>query len=368
MRRGVVFRHCARPGDNSLSKVTIADVAHRAGVSAGTVSHVLSGEAKVSQRLRDRVMHAIEDMGYVPNYYAQGLRKATSKVVGLCLPHTVTSYVAGLSATLDELTTASGYGLLNVASREVPQTELARVQQLLQFRVAGILLFPNSSPDGARDFLFERKFPVVLLDRSNDDMRFDQVVLNNRLAMRQVVLDLFNLGHRSFLVVCRSRKNLTTKHRIEGFTLAQEMVGETIQLNFVEFHDNEDELRDKLVAEYGRKSAPTAIISSSSQQTALTISILRGIDIEFPRDVSLVTFDDAEWSKLVTPPLSVIRQPTRRVAEEAWALLQRRLDDPDAPLKQIELEAEVELRGSVGPAPYKAGTGGAKRLKSAKQA
>src|SRR5665213_2272085 len=93
------------------STVRIKDVAQRARVSSGTVSHVLTGHTRVSETLRARVQKAIEALGYVPNFHAQGLRYSHSRVVGICLPHASTAYLNTLSETLEEIASSAGYGV-----------------------------------------------------------------------------------------------------------------------------------------------------------------------------------------------------------------------------------------------------------------
>ena len=118
-------------------KATIADVADAAGVSVGTVSHVLSGRVKVSEKTLEKVARAIKELDYIPNVHAQGLRQSQSFIIGLCLPHSLNSFMSVLSQTLEEISTGAGYSIMHVYSRQHPETELRRIKELLRFRVHG---------------------------------------------------------------------------------------------------------------------------------------------------------------------------------------------------------------------------------------
>src|SRR5690348_5258804 len=173
-----------------ISKARISDVARRARVSVGTVSHVLTGSANVSAMRRDRVLKAIEALGYVPNFHAQGLRRTLSRVVGMCFPHASTAYLNALSQTLEEIASRDGYGVMQVFSRHDPATELDRIKELIRYRVDGLILMPSTAPKPALDFVYGKGVPLVIVDRPIEDARFDEVMLDNRKAMRELASQL----------------------------------------------------------------------------------------------------------------------------------------------------------------------------------
>ena len=183
------------------SKPTIHDVAKRAKVSVGTVSHVLSGQIPVSGERQDRVKRAIAQLGYVPNFHAQGLRRGLSSVVGICFPHVSTAYLNVLAATLEDIALREGFGIMHVFSRHDPATEFSRVRDLLRYQVDGLILFPSSTPDATLDLAHDNATPLVLVDRPIPDRRFDQVILDNRKTIREAAKRLIALGHRRLLFV-----------------------------------------------------------------------------------------------------------------------------------------------------------------------
>jgi LacI family transcriptional regulator len=330
-------------------KARISDVARRARVSVGTVSHVLTGSANVSAARRARVERAIEDLGYVPNFHAQGLRRSLSRIVGICFPHVSTAYLNELSETFEEVASRDGYGVMHVFSRHDPATELDRIKELIRYRVDGLILFPSGAPGKALDFAHRKSVPLVVVDRPTQDARFDHVILDNRKAIREVAQRLIELDHARLLFVFRSRSRLVTQHRLHGLEAARRQAAKPVEILPLEFQNDERFLRDELARILRAPGAPTAIITSNSHQAALVLGFLRDLCIRCPDDVSVISFDDSEWSNLVTPRLSVIRQPAMAMAEAAWDLLMQRVNGVERAVRIVALEAAIDLRESIAP-------------------
>jgi LacI family transcriptional regulator len=329
------------------AKVTIADVANSARVSVGTVSHVLSGKVKVREKTLERVNRAIKELGFTPNVHAQGLRQASSLIIGLCLPHLVNSFMSALSQTLEDISTKSGYSLMHVYSRQDPETELRRIKELMRFRIDGLIFHPSNTPRSTLDYVHDLGIPVVLIDSANIDTRFDRVVLDNQSNMRRAVERLIQLGHRRVLFVCQWEHVGVTQSRLRGLKAAQQEAAVPVAIHQISFGDNEASLGVKLAMELNRASPPTAIIASNSSQAALVIRILRDLPGQYPEKVSLLAFDDPEWSTLVTPQLSVIRQPAAESGEMAWDLMMRRILGGTEKPRKVVLEADIRMRDSV---------------------
>jgi LacI family transcriptional regulator len=344
-RNGYGVMHVFTRHEPATELDRIKDVARQARVSVGTVSHVLSGRIQVSPPLRARVQKAIDALGYVPNFHAQRLRHSLSRVLGICLPHTSTAYLNALSATFEETASRNGYGVMHVFSRHDPATELDRIKELIHYRVDGLILLPSPAPGEALEFAARKEVPLVIIDRPTPDRRFDQVILDNRAAMRGVAERLIGLGHTRILFVCRSRSRLVTQHRLDGLADARKRHG--VETECIEFRNDDAFLRDELARVLRRKRAPTAVVVSNSHQASLLLHFVAELGIVCPDELSVVAFDDPEWSTLVRPTLSVVRQPAVAMVEAAWDLLMQRVNRVPGPVRTVALEATIEFRASV---------------------
>ena len=335
---------------SNADRVRLQDVARRARVSAGTVSHVLTGHAQVSDALRQRVQNAIDALGYVPNFHAQGLRRSLSRMIGLCMPLASTAYMSSLSETLEDIASGAGYHVMHVFSRHDPATELDRIKDLVRYRADGLVLMPSVNPAPTLDWVAQKGVPLVLVDRPIDDSRFDQVTLDNRASMREVATRLIALGHRRIAFICHSRSRLVTRHRIEALAAGCAATPACLY-DVLEFQDDPDFLRDELARVLAQRPTPTAIVTSNSHHASVVLGILAASGTRVPEDVSMVTFDDPEWAMLTRPQLSVVRQPARAIARAAWDLLLQRINGIAGPPRTVSLEATIEFRRSVA-APH----------------
>jgi LacI family transcriptional regulator len=329
-------------------KLTIHDVAARAGVSSGTVSNVINGSREVSEARREKVVRAIQELGYLPNGLAQGLRRSRSRVVGLCVPDSASSYFAALIDTVEDIAADQGYEVMQVLSRHSSGVEQNRVRALLSHRIAGLLMIPGLEPKTTFDLIAGTSTPAVILDRLWEDDRFDYVTIDNRAAMRDVVKALVHRGHRRLVYVVSYPGLITTRQRIETFEQTAREVAIPVTTQILQHGESEPVLAERLADTLTGADPPTAIIASNSVVTLWTMRTLKSLGIRCPTQVSVISFDEPEWADLIEPSLSIVRQPTAEVARTGWSLLMSRIIDRNTPRKHIEMKAELIVRGSVG--------------------
>ncbi len=335
---------------------TILDVAERAGVSVGTVSNVLNAPASVSEARRVRVLQAIDTLGYSQNLLAHGLRKRRSNMVGLCVPHTSNAYFSALVNAFEEVGSDRGFELLQVLSRRDSSHELDRVSALLKYKIGGLILIPGLNSEQTFQLIQRSGTPVVVVDRVVRNERVDLVSFDNRGAMAEAAGRLIALGHRRLLFIVRQKGLLVAQRRIAGLDDAAAASPHKVAVEIFECEHDEEALTRHVAATFrmpgGRMpEAPTAIVASNSTLAAMTIRALNAHGIACPAQVSLLAFGEPEWADLVTPRLSVVRQPTDLMARRAWEFLIRRMDDKADGIQREEMKAEVILRGSVAAPP-----------------
>jgi LacI family transcriptional regulator len=332
---------------------TITDVARLAGVAVGTVSNVLNGTVPVGGDRRERVLAAVAQLGYRPNMLAQGLRRRRSPVVGICVPRTSVAYFAALVEAFEEIASDGGYHVMHVLTHDAPELERQRVASLLRYHVGGVVLVPGAEPAPTLDLLAQSDTPVVVVDRTARGYGFDEVTFDNRAAMRDATERLIALGHRRLLFVVRRRKLVVTQQRIQGMREAVRRPGAEVSAEMLECAA-EGELGTRLALALTAAARPTAVIVSNSTFAAGAMRAIRALRLRCPDDVSLLAFDEPLWAELVSPSLSVVRQPTHEIARMAWELLMRRMGGGAKERQQVELKAQVVLRDSVSRPPLQA--------------
>ena len=332
-------------------KPTVRDVARLAGVSVGTVSNVLNDLGNVSAVRGAQVRAAIAQLGFVPNSVAQSLRRSESRVIGLCTPLTSSAYFAALLEMFEHLAAQQGYEIMQVLSHGDPALELRRVQALVGRNVDGLILIPTHDSRATLDLVAERATPTVLVDRMTGDTRFDYVAIDDRKAMREATLHLIGLGHRKLLYLVRDPRLATTRQRIEGFGEAAARARPAVTAFVCQRAADEAGFSRQIADALAMAKPPTAIIASNSAIALSLLRVLRALGVRWPDDVSLLAFDEPVWAPIVTPPLAVVRHPTRRIAEEAWGRVLLRLRKGNVRPKRITLHAQLVPAASLGPPP-----------------
>jgi len=333
-----------------VDRATIEDVARHASVSVGTASNVLNQRGNVRTERAARVHEAIVALRYVPNGVAQSLRRQRSRVVGLCVPLTSSAYFAALLDAFEDIASAQGYEVMQVLSRQDPALEERRVRALIARKVDGLIVIPSASPQRTFDLIVGSGVPAVIVDRLSGDSRFDYVTLDDYGAMRSVTRELLKRGHRRLLYVVRYPALVTTRRRIEAFRATVRRTHGAVAEVCIREPDDEAFTRQVGVI-LDRADRPTAAIGSNSALTLALLKALRERGVVIPRDLSVIAFDAPDWSQLLTPPLAVVRPPTRDIARMAWNLLLRRMREPGMVAERIELSAAIELTGSVAAVP-----------------
>jgi LacI family transcriptional regulator len=236
---------------------------------------------------------------------------------------------------------------MQVLTRRDPLVELRRVRELLRHRVAGLLLVPTFDPHETLEAIHASGTPAVLVDRPSGDPRFDEVTFDNREVMGDAVGRLIRLGHRRILFVVQSRLLSISRIRIEALRERAAVARPAVAAAVLEVGDDARAYSGRLAEALAVAPRPTAIIVSNSVLAARALRVLQAMGDAYPGRISLLAFEEPEWAELTSPQLSVIRQPVRAIAKEAWELLLRRMQNEAFPVQRLELRAEIELRGSV---------------------
>lgn len=327
--------------------VMLKDVAARAGVAPATVSNVLTGRRQVGAELRERVLAAIEALGYRPNQLASSLRSARSNTIGILMPDLTNPFFAALVHRLEDLAAEDGYQILLAGSNEEEAREADRLQTLLARRIDGLIMAPARDDTPALAAPGQGLPPTVLIDRGFGHAGFDAVAADNAAAVGEGCRHLIGLGHRDIAFVITSPALANMRERIEGYRTALTAAGLGGRARIVAGGFSIDGCRAALEQELRRAEPPTAIFAANYVGTLGAMKAIRGLDLDLPRQVSLLAFDDADWMTVLRPYLSAVVQPVEEMAEQAWALLKHRLKHNDAPCRHIRLPCRVAVREST---------------------
>ncbi|OLP58835.1 LacI family transcriptional regulator [Xaviernesmea oryzae] len=344
---------------NSAS--TVADVAREAGVSKATAARVLGGYGTVSEKVRVAVMAAAEALDYRPNELARSMTTGRSGTIGVIVGDIENPFFSLAVRGITDVARQAGFTVVLVNSSEDARNEEAALRTLLAKRVDGLIVSPakESETDHLRDAARSGR-PLVLLDRGSETLGVDTVVANDRHAAESITRKLIARGHRhiAYLTACdtpdhhfRTPADIHTgsvRRRIEGFFSTCQEAGMTdVEHNIHVGAVTPERTRAIIMAMIEAPLRPTAIIASDSVIALEVFKLCREFAIRIPDDLSLVSFHDADWTSVTTPPVTVIRQPVYQLGETAARLLVRRMKGDVGPPTRTVLETELVERASV---------------------
>jgi LacI family transcriptional regulator len=328
---------------------TMADVARKAGVSVSTVSHVLNGTRRVSEDTARAVQAAIASYSYRPNLMARGLKAASTRSVGIAISSISNPYFSDIICAIEAECARLGMMIFLSDTLDNPDRELEVVVALHQRRVDGIILAPSADPERrALGYLREAGLPCVLVDRLLDP-DFDQVGVNNREAMRQLVGHVAALGHRRIGYVGGHSGFETTLERISGYRDGVRDLGLGVDDRLiVTGNATTNSAMAATEALLTLAEPPTALVGGNNLATIGVMRALRARGLRVPHDISVAGFDDFEWADCFEPRLTLVAQPCVEIGRRAAFLLMERIAAPRGARRTIRLDASIVARQSCG--------------------
>lgn len=328
---------------------SMQDVARRAGVSSATVSRVLGNKPNVSEEMRQRVLRAVEELGYRPNRVARSLRVQQSNIIGLVVTDIGHSFFTTIARAAEDVAFEHEYSLFLANTDENPERERFYLDLMKAEHVAGVIIAPARDADVRIGPLLREKIPVVAIDRRIEQHEVDTVLTDNVRGSYKLVNHLLEHGHRRIGAIVGAPTITTGRQRLEGYRRALKAHDVPIDPELiVSFVPREDDAYEAMKSLWQHPNRPTAIFAGTEALVAGIFRAIQELELTVPDDVALVSFDDPFWSTLVRPTITCIRQPTYEMGRLAAELLMQRLEKASRPTREVVLKSEFIVRQSCG--------------------
>jgi LacI family transcriptional regulator len=308
-------------------QVTIVQVARRAGVSATTVSHVLSGKRPVAVATRQRVEQAIGELGFRPNGLARSLRARRSHTVGLLLPDITNPWYPVLYRGLQDALAADGYHtfLCNTDAQE--DRELEFLEDLVDRRVDGIVLAAPRVPAGkAGSMILRRGIALLVAGRVGDWPGADMIEADEVGAAAAATRHLLDRGHRRVAHIAGTPGMHVAADRQRGYRRALEEAGVAHDPALVVPADfTRAGGAVAMRALLAQPAPPTAVFAANDLLAIGGLDVIREHGLAVPGDVAVVGFDDIDATALMSPPLTTVVNPAYEWGQTAGRMLLDRM-------------------------------------------
>ncbi len=324
--------------------MTIRDVAKRAGVSTATVSAVINDNKFVSSELQQRVHQAIRELDYRPNLIARSLKLQETRTIGLVYTNVTSPIWPVLVRATQAIAQDVGLDVLLVVTDEDVEMEKTSLHSLISKRVDGIIITPALS-----DFEHVRKaaqnVALVVLERTVEGL--ECVVTNNEEISYQAVTHLVDDGHQRVGLVTIPLLGSNIIDRVRGYerALKERGIYDPSLIRIADFvGQNSSLLALDILADDGLDA-----VFTTSQSTALgVVHAATRLGRKIPADLALFGYDDVPWMKVITSPLSTVRQPIEEMGAKAMTLLLERLEGRAATDTVHTVDSKLLIRHSCG--------------------
>ncbi len=328
---------------------TIKDVADLAGVSAATVSRVLNEYPQIREPTRNRVLRAVEQLGYQPSRVARRMRSKRTSILGLILSDLGNPFFAAVVSGIEAVAYASGYSLLLCSSDEDPVREEAYIHVLMAEMIGGLIISTTDENSTTCQALIDRGIPVVAMDRRLRRLNVDTVVVDNVRGSYQAVRHLIGLGHRRIALIGGPPAVTTGRERQEGYLQALADSGLPIDDGLIKVGDFKQESGYRQTQSLLQMaSPPTAIFVANNMMTLGALNAIHETALDVPGDMAIVGFDDVPWAQSLSPPLTTVAQPTDELGKAAASMLLARIADSSGPVGEVKLDTRLVIRESCG--------------------
>lgn len=328
----------------------IKQVAERAGVSIATVSHVVNSTRFVSDTTKTKVQQAMKELDYQPNSLASSLRSQKTNTIGLIVPilpsDTSNFFFMTVAQGIQNELRKNGYHLLlSTNTTEDIEDEKEQIRLFNSKRIDGLIIAPIAEEMSYLNDLVS-KYPVVFIDRRTSGYEADCILADGFGGSYQAVKTLIEKGHRKIGLITGGLGITTSDERLNGYrkALADNQIPydpTMVKVARSTFESGYDSTQEML-AEHD----VTALFITNNVLTMGAMGYLQENHIRIPEDLAVIGFDDYDWTRITSPPLTVIRQPSYELGEQAAKVLLSRINNKTQEFKNYCLDTTLVMRGS----------------------
>ncbi|HIW34460.1 MAG TPA: LacI family transcriptional regulator [Candidatus Paenibacillus intestinavium] len=329
-------------------KITIYDVAEKAGVSIATVSKVINDTGRISEKTRKKIVKIMEDLEYQPSAVASALSGKSTFTIGLTLPDLANPYFAEIARAIEDRGREYGFNVLMCSTDNDARKEEEYYRLFMKKRVDGIIMVSREEQDTMVKKILNEKVPLVMISREIFSVPVTSVMVDDYYGGFQAGSHLVKQDHQKIAVITENLKELGSKERLRGCTDAMkeaklEMLPEYIVEGGYTVEGGKKATKGLLQQQY----PPTAIFACNDILAIGAIQAVRELGLQVPKDISVIGYDNTILATIVDPPLTTIAQPIQDIGERSVAILVQQIQSKENVRQRVVLMPDLIVRSST---------------------
>lgn len=335
-----------------IKKVSLKDIAQKAGVSIALVSYVMNGkekESRVGEEIAKKIKLIAKELNYQPNHLAKSLRSGKTHTIGLIIADISNPFFANIARVVEDEAKQNGYTVIIGSCDENAEKSWVLLNVLINRQVDGFIIVSSENTQNQVHYLKERNIPFVLLDRHFPDIQTDFVATNNYKASYDAGVHLVKSGYQRIGMMVYRSGLFHMAERIRGYKQALADNGiefEESWLKEVRFENIEKEVRTAIDEIMVPNQNVDALIFATYSLAINGLKYLNELRLKVPDDLAIVSYGQAEAFDLYYCPITYLRQPLELLGKTAVQYLIGKLKNPEEGMKQILMEAKLIARES----------------------
>lgn len=328
-------------------KVSIYDIARRLDVSTSTVSRALQNNPSISAEVREKVRRTAGEMGYKPNVFAVNLQRGHTRTIGVVVPMVSRNFFSMAIDGIEEIASRAGYDVLICQSKNELERETRILDRFLQGRVDGVIASLASCGGDYPHYraLARYGMPLVLFDRSLDDIEAGTVLLDDYKGAHETVCHLIGQGFRRIYHYAGPQQVSVWKNRRQGYRDAMQRHGIEVRPEWIVVGPTTEEggraAMERLLAQ---GDLPEAMFFAGDYAALGAYRALRSHGLDVPDDMALAGFANEPFCELISPSFTSVEQFGYRMGSVAAQMLLEKLDG--APYMNVVIPPELIVRES----------------------
>lgn len=332
-------------------KVTIHDIAKKLNITASTVSRALKDHPRISLETKKAVQKAAQKLNYQPNHIAAALRNGRSNIIGIIVPTADRNFFSSVVRGIEEIANQSHYNVMICQTYDNYSKEVETVEALLNARVDGIIASHGKETLNFDHYrkIKEKGIPLILFDRSNDELEVSHVVIDDYLGGYKATEHLIQQGCKRIAHFTNTRKISIYKERLRGYREALFNNGIPYDESLVvESNLQLEDGRNSMLQLLKLKHLPDAVFSSSAYGAMGALQVLKEKGIRVPDQVALVAFTNEPFTSFTEPALTAVDQHSMRMGNAAAEIFLQEMASGNEKFipQKIVLKPELIIRAS----------------------
>ncbi|WP_163538942.1 substrate-binding domain-containing protein [Gracilibacillus sp. YIM 98692] len=329
-----------------MGKITMADVAKKAGVSKSTVSQFLNKRYEyMREDTRKRIEAAIEELHYQPNYLARSLKQKRTSTVGIIVANIMHRFSTEVSRSIEDFFNKHDIHTIVCNADNDPEKEKKYIEMLRAKQVDGLIIFPTGENFDLYKRMMKEGYPIVFMDRKVPDLIAPSVVSNNIEATKTTIEHFMENGHKQIAIATEPLTISTRVERQEGYKKALQDNGIEIRQPFM-ISANIKKIKKELEELFALDDPPSAILAGNDLVFLEVLEFAKEHKLKVGKDFALAVFDNIPFAHLVHPPVTTIAQPSYHMGEKASELLLKQINKEEIENHELTFPCELIIRDS----------------------